>query len=93
MAIKKDPWSSIRKHANELKVLEKSVKTTIKQDLSPDFNSLDYTIWGVLENKKKNATSRPNIGSLKTAIEEERNKMSEKFFWRHENHFKRVLIQ
>ena len=29
--------------------------------------------------KKKNATSHPNIGSLKTAIEEGWNKMSEEF--------------
>ena len=35
-------------------------------------------MWEVLENKT-NATSHPNIGSLKTAIEEEWNKMSEKF--------------
>ena len=37
--------------------------------LSPDSNHLDYAIWGVLENKT-NATSHPNIGSRKTAIEE-----------------------
>ena len=37
---------------------------------SPDLNPLDYTIWGVLENKT-NATSHPKIGSLKIAIEEE----------------------
>ena len=35
-------------------------------------------LWGVLENKT-NATSHPNIGSLKTAIEEEWIKMSEEF--------------
>ena len=46
--------------------------------ISPDHNPLDYAIWGVLENKT-NATSQPNIGSLKTAIEEEWNKMSEEF--------------
>ena len=71
MVIKKDP---IRKHANELKVYEKT----------------DDAIWGVLENKT-NATSHPNIGSLKTAIEKEWNKMSEfilkacKLFWNHVN--------
>ena len=42
---------------------------------SPDLNALDYAICGVLENKT-NATSHPNNGSLKTAIEEEWNKMS-----------------
>ena len=55
------------------------MKTAIKQDLSPDLiNPLDYAIWGILENKT-NATSHPNIASLKTAIEEEWNKMSEEF--------------
>ena len=39
---------------------------------------LDYVIWGDFENKTK-AISHPNIGFLKTAIEEEWNKMSEKF--------------
>ena len=55
---------------------------------SPDLNPLNYAIWGVLENKTR-ATSYPNIGSPKTAIEEEWNKMSEeiilkacKSFWR-----------
>ena len=37
---------------------------------SPDFNLFDYAIWDVLENKI-NATFPPNIGSFKTAIEEE----------------------
>ena len=46
--------------------------------LSPDLNPLDYTIWSILENKT-NATSHPNIDLLKTAIEKEWNKMSEKF--------------
>ena len=46
---------------------------------SPDLNPLDYTIWGVLENKT-NATSHPNTGSFKNAIGEEWNKMSAEFF-------------
>ena len=50
MVIKKDP-TSIRKHANELKVHKKTVRTTIKQDLSLDLNDLDYAIRGILENK------------------------------------------
>ena len=37
-AIKKDPTTSIRKHANELKVHKKTVRTALKQDLSPDHN-------------------------------------------------------
>ena len=66
-AIKKDPTTSIKKQANELKDHEKTVRIAIKQDLSPDLNPLNY------------AHSHPNIGSLKTAIEEEWNKMSEEF--------------
>ena len=88
MVIKKDPTMSIRKHANILKVYEKTINPAIKQDLSPDLNSLDYAIWGVLENKT-NVTSHPNIGLLETDFEEEWNKMSEEFilktcksFWR-----------
>ena len=54
------------------------MRPAIKQDLSPDHNPLYYAIWGVLENKT-NTTSHPNIGSLKMAIEEEWNKMSEEF--------------
>ena len=46
---------------------------------SPNLNSLDYAIWGFLENKT-NASSHPNIGSLKTAIEEKWGKMSEEIF-------------
>ena len=46
--------------------------------VKPRINPLDYAIWGVLENKT-NATSFPNIGLLKPAIEEEGNKMSEEF--------------
>ena len=41
-AIKKDPTTSTRTHANGLKVHEKPVRTAIKQDLSPDF---DYAIF------------------------------------------------
>ena len=78
MVIKKDLTMSIRKQANKSKVHKKTVRIAIKQDLSPDLNPLDCTIWGVLENKT-NATSHPNIGLLKTAIEEEWNKMSEEF--------------
>ena len=44
--------------------------------IKPKHYPLDYDIWGALENKT-HATSNPNIGSLKTAIEEEWNKMSE----------------
>ena len=74
-AIKKDPTTSIRKHTNEFKVHEKTVRTPIKRDLSSGLKPLEYTIWGVFENKTR-VTSHRNIGSLKTTSEEEWNKMS-----------------
>ena len=76
--IKKDPTTSIRKHPRELKAHKKTVMTAIKQDLSPNLNPLDYAIWDILENKT-NVNSHQNIGSFKTVIEEEWNKMSEEF--------------
>ena len=63
--INKDPT---RKHANELKVHEKTVRTANK-DLSQDPNPFDYVKWSILESTK-NTISHPNIGSLKTAIED-----------------------
>ena len=50
-AITKDHTMSIRKHTNELKVHKKTMRTAIKQDLIPDLNPHDYTLWGVLEKK------------------------------------------
>ena len=44
----------------------------------PDHNSLDYGIWGALENET-NATSHSNIGSLKTSTEEEWNSLANLF--------------
>ena len=76
IAIKKDPTTLIRKYANKLKVHWETVKTTIKQDLSPDLNSLEYALYDVIESKT-NTTSHPNIGSLKTSIEGEWNRMFE----------------
>ena len=46
---------------------------------SSHIHTLDYAIRGVWENKT-NITSHPNIASLKTAIEEEWNKMANHFF-------------
>ena len=57
---------------------------------SPDPNLLDYAIWDILENKT-NATSHPNIGSLKTAIEEEWKKMSEEFILKACNSFQKQV--
>ena len=45
-------------------------------------------MWGVLENKT-NTTSDLNIGLLKTAIEEEWNKMSEEFILKTYKSFRR----
>ena len=53
------PHMTIRKHANELKVHMKTVRTAIKQDLSPDSKPLDYAICGVLKRQNKcNFTSK-----------------------------------
>ena len=41
--------------------------------------------------KKTNATFHQNIGSLNTAIEEEWNKMYEKYFWKRANRFEHML--
>ena len=49
------------------------MRTAIKLDLSP---GLDHALWGILV-YKTNATSHPNIGLFKFAIEEEWNQMSE----------------
>ena len=57
---------------------------------SPDLNPLDYAIWGVLENKT-NATSHPNIGLPKTAIEKEWNKISEEFILKSYKSFQRCV--
>ena len=54
--IKKDPTKPIWKHTNE-----KTVGTAVKQDLSPDLHTLEYAIWGVLENTT-NANSHPYTG-------------------------------
>ena len=88
----REEFHNINKNASELKDQEKTVKTANKQDLSPDLYLLDYAIWGILENKT-NATSHPNIGSLKTTIEEEEKKYLKNLFWRHANRSDGVLIQ
>ena len=75
-----------------LKVNEKSVRTAIKEDLGLGRNPLDYAVWGVLENKA-NTISHQNIGSLKTVIEEESNKMSEEFILKACKPFWNMLIQ
>ena len=56
--------------------------------LMPKRWPVDFAIHGVLEDKT-NATSHPNIASLKTAIEEEWNKMSEEFILRACKSFRR----
>ena len=44
---------------------------------SPDLNPLDYAVWSVLEKNTRHC--QPNIGSIRTAIEEEWNKTSRLF--------------
>ena len=88
--IKKDTTTSIRKHANELKVHEKTAMAAVKQGLGPDLTPLYYAIWRVFESKT-NATSHPNFGSLKTAIEEEWNEMPEEFILKACKSFRRLV--
>ena len=57
---------------------------------SPNHNPLNYAILGVFENKT-NATSHPNIGLLKTAIEEKWNKMPEEFILKACKSFRRYV--
>ena len=83
-----DHTTLMKKQANEQKVQEKTVRIVIKQDLRSDHNPLDYATWGVLENKT-NVTCHPNIDSLKIAIEEEWNKMSEEFILKAYKSFRR----
>ena len=80
----------IRKYANTLKVFKKILRLAIKQDLSPDIKPLDYAIWEDLENKT-NATSHQNIGSLKTSIDEEWNRISEEFILKTSKSFRRGI--
>ena len=88
---KKDPTTSIRKHGNELKVHKNTVRIAIKQDLNPDLNPLDYAIWGILEDKT-NATSQLLI-HLRLLLRKNGIESLKNLFWRHENHFKGMLIQ
>ena len=60
------------------KQISEIIRVSLWPPSSPNLYPLDYAKWGVLENKT-NATLHQNIGSLKTAIEEEWNKMSEEF--------------
>ena len=56
------------------KKISQIIGVSLWPPLSPDHNPLDYAILGIFENKT-NTTSHPNIGLLKTAIEEESNKI------------------
>ena len=76
--MKKGPTTPIRKHGTKLKFPKKTMWRTFKQYLRSDLNPLCYAMWDVFVNKI-NASSHPNIGLLKTAFEEEWNKMSEEF--------------
>ena len=76
MTIKKNPTTSVRKPANELKVYKKTVKTAFKQDLcqplSPSLRCIGRS------GKRNKCNFQLNIGLLETAIEKEWNKTTEK---------------
>ena len=95
----KQTKSTPLKNRNKIKRTKKSLNQAKKKKKirnnwslcppsSPDHNPLDCAIWDTLENKT-NATSHPNIVSLKTAIEEEWNKMSEEFILKECKSFRR----
>ena len=60
------------------KRISEIIGVSLRPPWSLNLNPLDYATCGILEDKT-NAISHPNIGWLKTAFEEEWNKMSEKF--------------
>ena len=68
--------------------IKRKISEIIGVSLWPLSTSLVYVISCVLENKT-NATSHRNIGSLKTAIKEEWNKMSEEFIFKACKSFRR----
>ena len=72
------------------KKISEIIEVSLWPPSRPDHNPLDYTLWGILENKT-NATFRPNIGSFKTAIEEEWNKMLEEFILKTCKSFQRYV--
>ena len=84
----KNVWSA--KCRNQAPKISKIIGVSFWSPSSLDLYSLDYTIWGVLESKT-NTTSYSNIGSLKTAIEEEWNKMSEEFILKACKSFRRPV--
>ena len=60
------------------KKISEIIEVSLWPASSSYLNPLDYAVRGIFENQT-NATPHPNIRSLKTAIEEEWNKMSEEF--------------
>ena len=74
------------------KKISKIIGVSLWLPTSADLNTLDYTPWDVLENKT-NASSRLNMGSLKSAIEEEWNKMPEEFILTASKSFQGVFIK
>ena len=60
----------------KLKFFFEIIGVSLWPSSNPDLKPLEFAIFSILENKT-NLTSHPNIGSLKTAIEEEWNKRSE----------------
>ena len=69
-----DEW--IKVGGNIIEIKSKISEISELSLSNPNHNPLDYALWSVLENKT-NATSPLNIGSLKTTIAEEWNKMSD----------------
>ena len=67
---KNDKESIICSTPKPSRILSEIIGVSSWPSSSPDLNPFHYAIWGILKNKT-NANSYPNIGSLKTYIEEE----------------------
>ena len=90
-AIKKIPRTSIRKHANKLKVLEKTVRTGIKQDIGQDLNPLIMLYRSFWKTKQMQLSIQIFV-QLRQLLRRNGIKCQKNLFWRHANRFEGVLI-
>ena len=64
--LRRTPKCPVRKHINEVKVFKKSEDSQLNKILAQTL----ITLYGAFHKTKQNTISHPNIGSLKTAIED-----------------------
>ena len=89
-AILKNPTKSIRKQENKLKILERTVRTPIKIDLSLHFNSL-YKSRFTIQNKCNSQFKY--LFCLGLLFTRNGIKYLNIFFKKHANNFEEVFIQ